>query len=206
MRFAVTLQTFQGLIQDVCPLYHSAPLNIFLIVHTSFSAYDWASIAFSVLWVAFLLFIAYSFFESCLRNNANPRGPTAPPPPRGNSGGGAGGGWFPGDYRDEPGAPPPPYSYTKPTDNTSARPGWRPGFWTGAAVGGLANHMMNRRRNPPQPSYDWERPANPAPRPRPSLFGGGGFRRPASSDDRGEGSSNLGSMRRSTGLGGSSVR
>ncbi|KAF5327667.1 hypothetical protein D9619_004868 [Psilocybe cf. subviscida] len=136
-------------------------------------SYDWASIAFSVLWVAFLLFIAYSFFESCLRN-ANTRRPTAPRTPGGTSGGGGGGGgWFPGDYRDEPGAPPPPYSYTKPTDNSSATSGWRPGFWTGAAAGGLANHLLNRRRTPPQPSYDWERPANAAPRPRTSLFGGG---------------------------------
>ncbi|PPQ67518.1 hypothetical protein CVT25_006059 [Psilocybe cyanescens] len=170
----------------------------------SASSYDWTGILFSILWLAFLGIILYSFLQSCLRSNTTtargprPSGYNQPP-------GSGGSGWFPGSYGDNPTDPPPPYSKTP---QPGSQQGWRPGFFTGAALGGLANHLWNRPRTDPArtASYDWERRTRPVP--RSSLLGGGsGFRQPSyRSDDRGEGSSNLGSMRRSTGLGGSSVR
>ncbi|KAF8149887.1 hypothetical protein B0H34DRAFT_678835 [Crassisporium funariophilum] len=166
-------------------------------------AYDWPSIAFSILWIGFLFFIVYSFFLSCFRSGPASRGPH---PPTHGSRPGSGAGWFPGDYRDDTSAPPPPYS--KAEQNP---PGWRPGFWTGAALGGLAHQLWNRRPQTvpaPAAAYDWERDRTTQ-APRQSFFGGGGGNQRQTSyrsDDRGEGSSSLGAMRRSTGLGGSNVR
>ncbi|KJA19453.1 hypothetical protein HYPSUDRAFT_143695 [Hypholoma sublateritium FD-334 SS-4] len=176
-------------------------------------SYDWASIAFSIAWIGVLLFIVYSFVQSWLRGgNATNSGNPRPPRPPGYTPGSSGS--FPGDYRDDTTDAPPPY-YAKPSQAPPQRQGWqswRPGFWTGAAVGGLANHVLNRTRaqaTAPR-AYDWEvRPQAPL---RPSslgLFSGrsNSYRRPqSSSEDRGEGSSNLGAMRQSTGLGGSKVR
>ena len=148
--------------------------------------------------------ILYSLFLSC-RNNRNSRAASSNPPRHPNSGGGY---WFPGDHHDNhyPSDPPPPYPKYPQQDASSTWQNWRPGFWTGAALGGLANHWWNSPRTTGVPvrrtAYDWERP---------SFFGrGSGYstrQSTTSSDyDRGEGSSNLGPMRRSTGLGGSSVR
>ncbi|KAG6862566.1 hypothetical protein C0995_000114 [Termitomyces sp. Mi166 len=169
-------------------------------------SYDISAIIFSIIWVAFLVFILYHFFLSCFRRNAVIR--AAPrPPPRPNSG--PSGGWFPGGMGDDRDYQPPPPPYSK---NGVSNEGWRPGFWTGAAVGGALSHLYNRARAPaPEPApalrrtlWDWERPR--AFQLRPSFFGGSPPTTPADYEDRGEGSSNLGSMRRSTGLGGSSVR
>ncbi|GLB40405.1 putative oligopeptide transporter [Lyophyllum shimeji] len=168
-------------------------------------AYDLSTIIFSLIWVAFLVFILYNFFLSCFRRNGT-AGQTLrrPSPPRlGNSGG-----WFPGGMDDSQNyqPPPPPYSKTPPDGSQ----GWRPGFWTGAVLGGALNHLYNRVRAQPQPQpeprarptvWDWERP-----QPRSSMFGGRPVTTSAQYDDRGEGSSNLGSLRRSTGYGGSNVR
>uniref|UniRef100_A0A8H7Y2W1 Store-operated calcium entry-associated regulatory factor n=1 Tax=Psilocybe cubensis TaxID=181762 RepID=A0A8H7Y2W1_PSICU len=167
------------------------------------SSYDWASIFFFILWLAFLGIILYSFILSCFRNNTTTRGPR--PTGHNRPGGGGSSGWFPGGYNDHSTDPPPPYSKNA---QPEPRQGWRPGFFTGALVGGLANHLWNRPRNEQYArttSYDWERRRAV---PRSSFFGGGStFRQPSyQSDDRGEGSSNLGSMRRSTGLGGTNVR
>ncbi|KAF8910680.1 hypothetical protein CPB84DRAFT_1842660 [Gymnopilus junonius] len=191
------------------------------------NSYDWPAIIFYVLWFAFLAIVVYSFFMSCLRNTNNTT-PRAPRPPGYNprsTGSGGSGGWFPGDHHDGPrDPPPPPYSKAPPSQSQgqSGWQNWRPGFWTGAALGGIANHLWNGRQRdePPRRNfYDWERFQRPqtAPPPQPqarswSSFMGGsssGYRRPSSSwqnEDRGEGSSNLGSMRRSTGLGGTNVR
>ena len=161
---------------------------------------------FWIIWLGFLSLILYSLFLSC-RNNRNSR-TTRPssnnPPQRPNSGSG----WFPGDHHDYyPSDPPPPYPKYQQQDAPPTWQNWRPGFWTGAALGGLANHWWNGRRATEVPVrrtiYDWERP---------SFFGrssGYSTRQPSTTPsdyDRGEGSSNLGPMRRSTGLGGSSVR
>ncbi|KAJ7756511.1 hypothetical protein DFH07DRAFT_868302 [Mycena maculata] len=110
----------------------------------------------------------------------------------------SGPGFFPGGLNDNPSAPP-PYSKTAPTLNE----GWRPGFWTGAVLGGLGTHLFNNRQN--TRAYDWERERSYRPPTTGSMFG---QRRSSArhTEDRGEGSSNLGAMRQSTGFGGSSVR
>jgi len=155
-----------------------------------FRSIDIAGLIFMTLWIAVLLLIAYSMLKSCLRHNSDSgRPPPGPSRPSGPS-------WFPGDHReDDTNTPPPSYSKTTP----GASQGWRPGFWTGAAVGGLGATLFNRgqtRQAAQRPvSYDWERERS---YPRRSAV--------TSDDDRGEGSSNLGAMRRSTGLGGSNVR
>jgi hypothetical protein len=156
---------------------------------------------FYALWIGFLIVILYSFFKSCFRN-ADSTSRAAPPRsgdnPRPSSG------WFPGGYfRDEDHTNPPP-PYTKHDGNSSSQ-GWQPGFWTGTLIGGLANHLWNRNSNAqrqasPRQSYDWERFRQP----QSSLFGSSGVN--SRDDDRGEGSSNLGTMRRSTGIGRSNVR
>ncbi|KAF8199598.1 hypothetical protein BJ912DRAFT_1020190 [Pholiota molesta] len=131
-------------------------------------SYDWPSIAFSILWVGLLLFIIYSFVQSCLRNNnANPRAPR-PPGYNSDTGPGGGGGWSS------------PTIFQNPARFRIRLGGWRPGFWT-------ANHLYNRpqRQHSPSTAYDWER-RRAQPPIRTKL--------------------NLGSMRRSTGLGGSNVR
>ena len=70
-------------------------------------------------------------------------GPTAPSfwPGGGGGGGGGGGPGFGG------GAAPPPYS-RKPDDSTGA--GWRPGFWSGAALGAAGTHLLGRRGDAPR--------------------------------------------------------
>ncbi|KAI0364319.1 DUF1183-domain-containing protein [Pilatotrama ljubarskyi] len=200
-------------------------------------AQDPAAAFFILLWVAALGLILYNLLSSCLRPR-HPPGTSPNGPRRPWWGSGPGSGWFSGSRPDAPDpgpdTPPPPYSKHPPPTTTGAPPaqgeGWRPGFWTGAALGGLGAYLFNRPARPPReydpylrarPAmpglYDWE--AERAFRPPPSVrygpssagswFGAGmGARRRGGweSEDRGEGPSNLGSMRRSTGLGGSSVR
>jgi len=158
-----------------------------------FRSFDLAGLVFMILWLGVLLLIAYGILKSCFRRNTNSGNPTTRPhrPSPGGSG------WFPGGHHDDnTNAPPPPYSKAQDTSQSS---GWRPGFWTGAAIGGLGATLFNNRGQTHQAaqrpvSYDWERDRSYLRRSGPS------------SDNRGEGSSNLGAMRRSTGLGGSNVR
>lgn len=186
---------------------------------------------FMLVWCLLLLFILYHFLKAWFTSRNNqPRTNHARGRPTG-PGGGGGGGWFSGNRPDE-NDPPPPYS--GPYKRASSEPGsgwaWRPGFWTGLGLGGLAANMYARRNQPeayvPPPRrsfWDWERPAGSwwqgaTPRQAaaaPESSGGLFARRttPAartsswsSNNDRGEGSSNLGRMRTSTGYGGSSVR
>jgi len=158
-------------------------------------SFDVASTIFTVIWLAFVAIILYSFIQSCMRGPQNRVGGRPAPGRPGNSGPG----FFPGGLDDDSSAPPPPYSKSAPTPNE----GWRPGFWSGAVLGGLGTHFLNNRRN--ARAYDWERERSYQTPPAGSMFG---QRRSAArpADDRGEGSSNLGSMRQSTGFGGSSVR
>jgi hypothetical protein len=158
-----------------------------------------------VFWSGILALIVYSFVKSCLRT----RGSTATSRDNPRPGGGSSG-RFPGGYHDYRSDPPPPYTKNAGVSSTPSG-GWQPGFWTGALLGGLADNLYNRNSNQnraAQPSYDWERFNS---QPRPSFFGTGsgitsGPTRRHSGDDRGEGSSNLGAMRRSTAIGGSNVR
>ncbi|PSR88725.1 hypothetical protein PHLCEN_2v5076 [Hermanssonia centrifuga] len=155
-----------------------------------------------LIWTAVLLFILYGFLKSCFGGESGTSGPRSPRRP--------GPGWFPGAYDNGPTDSPPPYSKHSDT-STSASPaqeqGWRPGFWTGAAAAGLGTYLFsntNRQDRTRTTAYDWER-TRQATGYRPSSFSSSYSGRQRT-EDRGEGSSSLGSMRRSTGIGGSSVR
>lgn len=166
--------------------------------------WDVASTVFFAIWIAVLAVILWSFLKSCFgRDNRDlPRRTDQPPPARPDTSF-----WFPGAHPDDRPEPPPPYSKNGP--ESSANQGWRPGFWTGAALGGLGAHLWNQRRNVDrQPenlgrrSWDWENPLRFR-QPSSGMWGGG---RTTNSDDRGEGPSNLGPLRQSTGYGGTTVR
>lgn len=88
---------------------------------------------FFVAFFAVVGYIVYSFFRSLGIST-----PRAGAQPRTGGGWGNFGGWGPGGGggggHDNP---PPPYQpYPKPSDGGSS--GWRPGFWTGLGMGGLA--------------------------------------------------------------------
>lgn len=144
------------------------------------------------------MYILYAVLKSCLTGSRRAAGTNNRP--RGPGGGFT---WFPGTGGDQNQyGPPPPYSkYT-----ASTRGDWQPGFWTGAAAGSLGTYLLNRNRQRDTTearTYDWERRTGPN-----YSYGDSSLRRTFSPDDRGEGSSTggLGSMRRSTGIGGSNVR
>ena len=189
---------------------------------------DPISFLFILLWIFVLGLILYSALKSCFasRSGTNSRSNPRPPPRTPGSGwfsGGGGGGPRP-DHHD---APPPYTKYPSSSTGAADAGGWRPGFWSGAALGYLGNQFLNRRNEQqqqqqgpfvrPQAMYDWEGPRSfwsarpgPATSSSSSWFGGSGYgagRWPGfDDDDRGEGPSNLGRMRRSTGLGGTNVR
>lgn len=163
---------------------------------------DPGAVVFTVIWVVVLLLILYSFLKSCLGGTRT----TNPPRPRPSNPSSGRSNWFPGAH--DPSDPPPPYYPKQNTDET-----WRPGFWTGAALAGLGTYMYNNNRRQQQSTaYDWERDRfgqsafHSTPPTQSSYATGHQGRFGSSSEDRGEGSSNLGSMRRSTGFGGSNVR
>ncbi|KAI0041707.1 DUF1183-domain-containing protein [Auriscalpium vulgare] len=163
---------------------------------------------FYLLWMALALFLLYKILAACWPTiSGTPRRPRAPPPYQPS----------PGHDSFEP--PPPPY-LPKPTEHGSQYNPWAPGgFWTGAAVGGLGAHLLTRQRATgdragQQQEYDWEREQRRPPTGW-SAAGQALWSRPRTvrapaprfdEVDRGEGPSNLGSMRRSAGYGGSNVR
>ncbi|KAH9930131.1 uncharacterized protein B0H18DRAFT_1147762 [Fomitopsis serialis] len=154
---------------------------------------------FTIVWTACLLFILYSFINT-QPSGSRPRPPDSAP------------GWFGsnGGHSPGPNDPPPPYSKhpgSTPGVNPATGGGLNPGFWTGAALGGLGTYLLNRgqrererERTYARPAaYDWEHDqlfrSSPSAAPGTSQWGSGGaFGRRAAfgSDDRGEGSSNLG--------------
>jgi len=158
-------------------------------VSNLFSNLDMSGILFMFVWFAVLAIIFYNVVYSCLRRSYRPTGNTqrAPPPtyPGPDDDARPGQRYFPGDYQ----GPPPPY-----TKDPSSTEGWRPGFWTGAALGALGGSLLNRSQSVPR-AYDWEGSE--------SRFRT--TQRRASLDRR-EGPSNLGPLRTSTGYGGSSSR
>jgi len=146
---------------------------------------------FMFIWIAFLVFTILSVITSCFHRIRQP-GNTSHPNRRPG-----GNGSFPGGPRDDYDAPP-PYS------QSNANQGWRPGFWTGTALGGLGSYFMNNRRPEVYTDrwsspWDWEGRLLRRP-----IFGR--RRVSPSSEDRGEGTSSVGATRRSTGLGGTTVR
>ena len=164
-----------------------------------------------MVWIAVLAYILWHLLRSCFRRQTST---TARRPDTGSSRPPYNTGWFSAFRPEDRHDPPPPYSKYA-SSAAPARPSiaeWRPGFWTGAALGGLGAYLFGnsgRHEPPTTTAYDWERARMPRVSPmassgypvyttsRRSFFG---------SDDHGEGPSNLGPMRRSTGLGGSSVR
>lgn len=172
---------------------------------------DLASTLFSMLWFAVLAFIVYSFYQSCRRpahRDGDPGSGTDP-----GSGGRPG---FFGGTNHPDNQPPPPYS--KSANAPGVGPiGWQPGFWTGAMTGVGVNMLnnywqQNRNEAPRRRAWDWERDTSrtrPAGSAWTSVGNSGVYGSRWDDDDRGEGSSRsggLGSMRSSTGLGGSNVR
>ena len=157
--------------------------------------------------IAVLAYILYKFLLPCYEDNRRGSTPRTPRP-----GPSSGSGWFPGSHNDRR-PPPPPYS--KFPDNTTESPGpvregqGRLGFWGGAALGSLGTYLLTRQRNqePQQRRYDWESeryfPRDPDT--HGSRASGPSSRQPSWSSNTAS-SSNLGSMRRSTGFGGSTVR
>jgi SOCE-associated regulatory factor of calcium homoeostasis len=166
-----------------------------------------------ILFLCLLVGVAFIFLLACCKNGRRASPPRSRPPPS------SGSGWFSrGFYGDSRRPPPPPYSkYSDShtgTGSTSEVRGdqERFGFWSGATLGGLGTYFLTRQRDSgSEPRrYDWENdrsrdfsqrdPDYQAPR------ASGAFSPQQSSSDGRAGPSNLGSMRRSTGFGGSTVR
>lgn len=184
-------------------------------------------IIFVSLCVAVIAFILYKLLLPCFETGRTASPPRSRPPP----GSGSGSGWFPGrSFYDDFRRPPPPPPYSKyPSNNNMGTGGStsqpqsqvrgdqdRFGFWSGAALGGLGTYFLTRQRNsgsePPR-RYDWESDRfrdfsrrDPDPQaPRASGAFSSSSQQSWSNNNR-AGPSNLGSMRRSTGFGGSTVR
>jgi len=171
--------------------------------------------AFYALLIGVLALILYKFLRPCFEGRNTVRPPRAPRPgPSSNQG------WFPWGY-DDPRRRPPPPPYSKYPPSTDSATGSqagnnqdRFGFWSGAALGGLGTYLLTRQRErapEPQPRrYDWEEErysARTDPGPVPRTSGSSPRQQPLGrSWESREGTSSLGSMRRSTGYGGSTVR
>ncbi|KAG0358155.1 Store-operated calcium entry-associated regulatory factor [Gamsiella multidivaricata] len=120
---------------------------------------SWIETIYLWTWVSIVGFILYSFIRNCFQQTNNGGRGDAPPPYRasgsdgfggggggpgggGGGGGGPGGGWGSGwgnnnSYQD------------KRTDGSSSE-GFRPGFWSGIGLGGLATYLAtngNRQRD-----------------------------------------------------------
>ncbi|KAI0322575.1 hypothetical protein OF83DRAFT_1080157 [Amylostereum chailletii] len=168
--------------------------------------WDLGQIMFYIAWLAILLFIVYKLVGACLGPRTQSTRPTGSGPDTGSSWRG----WYPPDNHNRD--PPPPYSKHAPSSSATAPDSGRLGFWSGAALGGLGTYFLTRPQREREPRrYDWERDRASSGF-RAGWGSDGAFSRsrvPSSrwgDGDRGEGSSNLGSMRRSTGFGGSNVR
>jgi len=179
---------------------------------------DLFGIIFKALWFAVLIFMIYSFIKPCLspRDRAQAESSNPPPTPPGSR---RGPGWL-GPDSDRPDPPPP---YPKPYPDNTAPGNWRSNFWTGLGLGAAGSYIYNRytqqRQQPPATPFqrrpwDWETERTPdtsewAYEAARAQERSQNIRQRGFTQARGEGegsSSNLGSMRRSTGVGGSSVR
>lgn len=107
---------------------------------------NWPAITFWGLFIGVLGWMIYAAFIRDRLNGTGVRG--GGNSPWGWGGGGGGGG------RPNNGDPPPPYDpgpWRKSSPQTQNQEGWRPGFWTGAGVGGLAAHLASNRRQYQEP-------------------------------------------------------
>ena len=172
-------------------------------------------ILFLCLFVGALVFILYKFILPCFEN-----GRTGALPPRSRPPPSSGSGWFSRNFYDDFRRPPPPPPYSKYPDNNTGTGSAsqvrgdqdRFGFWSGAALGGLGTYFLTRQRNSgSEPRrYDWENDrfrdySRRDPDPQAPRASGAYSSQQSWSNGR-AGPSNLGSMRRSTGYGGSTVR
>ncbi|KDE06331.1 hypothetical protein MVLG_03369 [Microbotryum lychnidis-dioicae p1A1 Lamole] len=171
---------------------------------------------FNIAFTAVTLFVLYRLFMSWYNRRPATRGGGAGT--RSNRGGwGGGGGWWPGGGGGGGGGggagsgPPPPYS-AKPDPATTTSQGWRPGFWSGIAAGALGAAAMNQRggarsRFDEQRDFEryrdggWDRGVGGSG--SWGFGGGGGGGGGLRSRDSG---SEMGSMRASTGFGGTRNR
>ncbi|PWN88469.1 DUF1183-domain-containing protein [Acaromyces ingoldii] len=143
-----------GLEYNLLPAYvegaYGAPLDGFSSL--SNGRKKWYEDLFMLAFVAVVAYILLRLLKAIWRdmtgvNNA-PRGPGGGGGgggggwPGGWFGGGGGGGWTPGWGPGGHDGPPPPYPGHKPSSSTQPdqqqQQGWRPGFWTGMGLGGLA--------------------------------------------------------------------
>lgn len=104
---------------------------------------------FTVLWIVMFVLIIVSIISTCFARS-DPGTPVV------RRSGSTGGGWWPGGGGGGGGGPGfggpgPSYSYTS-KPSTMPRTGYTPGFWSGAAFGGLAGYGLGsrnaQRRNP----------------------------------------------------------
>lgn len=116
---------------------------------------NWPAIIFWGLFISVLVWMIYAAFIRDSLNGTTLGGGRNNPwgwgggGGGGGSGGGGGGGAHPDHYD-----PPPPYDYgssKKPSARTPGQEGWRPGFWTGAGLGGAAGYLASNRRQTQQP-------------------------------------------------------
>ncbi|KWU45234.1 DUF1183-domain-containing protein [Rhodotorula sp. JG-1b] len=104
--------------------------------------------------VASLLLRLFKSLYNCFSSGRSGPRPTSRPPRSWGWGGGGGGGG--GGPRPPPSSgPPPPYTpKPDPSSSSGDAAGWRPGFWSGAALGWIANAFLGtgggRNRIPPR--------------------------------------------------------
>jgi hypothetical protein len=178
-----------------------------------------ADILFLCLFVGVLVFIVYKFLLPCFEIGRRASPPHSRRPP--GSGSGSGSGWFSRSFYDDFRRRPPPPPYSKFPDNNTETGSTsqvrgdqdRYGFWSGAALGGLGTYLLTRQRDSgSEPRrYDWENDrfrdfSRRDPDPQAPRASGASSSSQQSWSNSGAGPSNLGSMRRSTGFGGSTVR
>lgn len=103
---------------------------------------NWPAIFFWGLFISVLGWMIYSAFFRDRLNGTR----------LGGGGWGWGGGGDGGGGRPDIDDPPPPYDYESRKKSSAQTPpqapqeGWRPGFWSGAGLGGLAAHLTTNRR------------------------------------------------------------
>ncbi|KAF9159406.1 Store-operated calcium entry-associated regulatory factor [Actinomortierella ambigua] len=176
---------------------------------------------FSVLAFGFAGLVIYSFYQSWAASSHRdgPPPPYQPSDPHSRNSGGGGGGGGPGFGGGPAGygggsAPPPGYFKSTGTSSSSEGSGYRPGFWSGVGMGGLATYLAtsaaNRNREREAMYYDSYGSSSYAAGPSTSGFGyrpssnsgGSGSTHRSSSSSSSSGSG----MRSSTGYGGTRRR
>ncbi|CEH13264.1 UNCHARACTERIZED [Ceraceosorus bombacis] len=138
------------------PAYHSASKH-----HTTSHGQDKVSLLdtlFPYLFWGVVIYIVLRFVQSLTQSTAGAGGPRrlgwlgggGPGFGGGPGGGGGGGGDAPPPYKPDPSAT---FSAGGGVPNGAA---WRPGFWTGLGLGGLANAAWNAFNAPPRPTATFE--------------------------------------------------